>query len=162
MSGTTVRHWLERFGLETERAKRSGTYRRARLEALQEIEMSCRRHGLTRFVRRTTGQFRCSKCTSEAVSERRRRVKEILVREAGSRCQICEYDRYPGALQFHHVDPQHKAFALGHEGLTRSLEKMRAEARKCVLLCGNCHAEVEAGVTALTSVRSSQRVASQV
>ncbi|HVP02814.1 MAG TPA: hypothetical protein VMT10_09610 [Solirubrobacteraceae bacterium] len=29
---------------------------------------------------------------------------------------------------------------------------MRAEARKCVLLCANCHAEVEAGETALPAL----------
>jgi hypothetical protein len=28
-------------------------------------------------------------------------------------------------------------------------EKARAEAQKCVLLCANCHAEVEAGVLGL-------------
>jgi hypothetical protein len=29
-------------------------------------------------------------------------------------------------------------------GITRSLARLRAEAAKCVLLCANCHAEVEA------------------
>jgi hypothetical protein len=35
------------------------------------------------------------------------------------------------------------------KGVARSLEKARAEPRKCVLLCANCHAEVEAGVLGL-------------
>jgi hypothetical protein len=30
-----------------------------------------------------------------------------------------------------------------------ALEKLRAEARKCILLCANCHAEVEAGLITL-------------
>jgi hypothetical protein len=30
--------------------------------------------------------------------------------------------------------------------MTRGIGRMRAEARKCVLLCANCHALVEAGV----------------
>jgi predicted HNH restriction endonuclease len=30
--------------------------------------------------------------------------------------------------------------------MTRGIGWMRAEARKCVLLCANCHALVEAGV----------------
>ena len=73
-------------------------------------------------------------------------VKETLVREAGGRCFICGYDRYAGALQFHHVDRNRKAFALSDQGISRSLARAREEARKCVLLCSRCHAEVEAGV----------------
>ena len=69
--------------------------------------------------------------------------------EAGGRCVICGYDRFAGALQFHHVDPAGKAFALSTQGVARSLEKARAEAGKCVLLCANCHAEVEAGLASI-------------
>ena len=53
------------------------------------------------------------------------------------------YSRYVGALQFHHVDPSAKSFSLSERGLARSLERARAEVAKCVLLCANCHAEVE-------------------
>ncbi len=59
------------------------------------------------------------------------------------------YDRCVQALEFHHIDPATKSFSLSQKGVTRSLAAARAEAAKCVLLCGNCHAEVEAGVTAL-------------
>jgi 5-methylcytosine-specific restriction endonuclease McrA len=76
-------------------------------------------------------------------------MKEILVEEAGGRCALCGYDRYVGALQFHHLDPREKDFALAAEGLTRALDLARAEASKCVLLCANCHAEVQAGLGAL-------------
>ncbi len=34
-------------------------------------------------------------------------------------------------------------------GIAYRLATLRDEARKCVLLCSNCHAEVEAGVAAL-------------
>jgi hypothetical protein len=73
-------------------------------------------------------------------------VKEILVREAGGCCSLCGFDRYFGALHFHHLDPPRKAFAVSREGVTRSLERTREEVRKCVLLCANCHAMVEAGL----------------
>jgi hypothetical protein len=69
------------------------------------------------------------------------------VAEAGGQCAICGYERHPAALQFHHGDPDTKAFGLSHKGVTVGLERARAEAGKCVLLCANCHAEVEAGVT---------------
>ncbi len=54
-------------------------------------------------------------------------------------------DEVPGALQFHHLEPSAKSFGLSMRGLTRSIEKLREEAAKCVLLCANCHAEVEVG-----------------
>ena len=51
-------------------------------------------------------------------------------------------------LHFHHVDPTDKAFGLSGRGMALSLEAARAEAAKCVLLCSNCHAEVESGIAA--------------
>jgi hypothetical protein len=100
-------------------------------------------------VRTTAGRYRCKRCRIEAVSARRRRVKQILVREAGGACRLCGYSRYAGALQFHHVDPTKKMFALSSRGLARSLAKARQEVVKCVLLCANCHAEVEAGIASI-------------
>jgi hypothetical protein len=77
----------------------------------------------------------------------RKRLKEILVQEAGGRCAICGYDRNARALHFHHLDPKTKRLGLSGQGVTYSLAMLRAEAQKCVLLCSNCHAEVEDGVT---------------
>ena len=56
----------------------------------------------------------------------------------------CGYARSIAALHFHHVDRATKSFAVAGRGITRSLEAARAELAKCVLLCANCHAEVEA------------------
>jgi hypothetical protein len=85
----------------------------------------------------------------ESVARRRRRVKAILVADAGGSCCICGYDRYLGALEFHHLDPGKKRFQISWNGVTQALDLVRAEARKCAPLCSNCHAEVEAGVTPL-------------
>jgi hypothetical protein len=51
-----------------------------------------------------------------------------------------------GARHFHHLDPDAKRFSLVERGLTRSLDACRIEAAKCVLLCANCHAEVESSL----------------
>jgi transposase-like protein len=141
---STVRHWLGRYGLVTHRAamprESTGDY----------VERVCPDHGLTRYVRYgEADSFRCLQCRKNRVVRRRRDVKAILVAEAGGACVLCGYDRYIGALQFHHLDPSTKEFGLGLRGVARSLERCRAEARKCVLLCGNCHAEVEAGFAEL-------------
>ena len=74
---------------------------------------------------------------------------QILVAEAGGRSQLCGYDRCVRALGFHHLDPASKSFTVAFGGLTRSIDRARTEAAKCVLLCASCHMEVEAGVTSL-------------
>jgi 5-methylcytosine-specific restriction endonuclease McrA len=122
---------------------------RALASGQQRIESLCPRHGQTTFIRRSAGGYRCASCRSEAVSRRRRRIKAVLVEEAGGSCAVCGYDRCVSALEFHHRVPAEKRFSLSHRGVARSLEKARAEASKCVLLCANCHAEVEAGIVAL-------------
>jgi predicted transcriptional regulator len=139
----TVRHWLKKHGLRTERARSSETQS-------DEIERTCTVHGRTIFVRYgRTDHYRCLRCRKERVVARRRKVKEILVLEAGGACALCGYTRYAGALHFHHLDPTEKQFGLGMRGVARALERCRAEAAKCVLLCANCHAEVEGGVARL-------------
>jgi len=87
-----------------------------------------------------------------SVVRRRRRVKQILVEEAGGRCLLCGYDGSPVALEFHHLDPREKEFGVASRGVARSLDRVRAEVRKCVLLCSNCHAEVEAGIRSISGV----------
>ena len=139
---STIRYWLGKYGLTTHHR---GPGRASRIESGRRV---CKRHGAVHFVTDSHG-VRCTKCRSEAVAARRRRVKQLLVEEAGGRCGLCGYDRYVGALQFHHVDPAEKSFQLGQSGLTRSIDAMREEAAKCVLLCSNCHAEVEGGVAKL-------------
>jgi transposase len=146
VGATTVRHWLRRFELKTLRAP--GPV--GRRDGPRAVIRECRRHGYTTWVRTgSSGRYRCRLCRSAAVTARRRQVKRLMIEEAGGKCVLCGYDRFPGALQFHHRDPAQKSFALSVQGVARSLEKARAEAAKCVLMCANCHAEVEGGVATI-------------
>ena len=143
-SPTTIRHWLRRHDLETARMKRERLGKAALAAGLRTAEIPCPRHGMTRHVRRKGG-FRCARCRVEHVADKRRRIKRQLVLEAGGRCVLCGYDRCVAALHFHHLDRAGKRFALSQQGLSRSMADARDEAAKCVLLCANCHAEVESG-----------------
>jgi len=148
-SPTTVRHWLGRYGLETQRSARLKAGRAAKEAGVPVIELVCRHHGKTEFAVEGRGTYRCLLCRRASVLNRRRKVKAILVQEAGGACALCGYSRCIGALHFHHRDPMTKAFGVSGLGVTRSIERARAEASKCVLLCSNCHAEVENGVAGL-------------
>jgi transposase-like protein len=145
VSYATVQHWLKKHGLETLRSRRRRLTPRPGENGPAVLDATCEVHGPTMFARRTDGYYRCLACRAEAVVKRRRTVKQILVEEAGGACRICGYDRFPAALQFHHVNPKQKAFSLSHRGVTIALDAARAEAAKCLLLCANCHAEVEGG-----------------
>jgi transposase len=149
VSVATVRHWLSRHGLETDATAARRHASAARAKGERAITRVCALHGPTRFVLHSGGTYRCAQCRRAAVMRRRRLVREMIVKEAGGKCLLCGYDEYVGALQFHHLDPAQKKFGLSGRGLTRSLERLRLEAQKCVLLCANCHAAVEAGVRIL-------------
>lgn len=74
-------------------------------------------------------------------SERHRR-KEVLVKMLGGKCARCGYKKSIVALSFHHIRPKDKLFDLSHNGnIMYTWEEIVAEAKKCQLLCLNCHAE---------------------
>lgn len=160
LSVSTVRHWLHKHDLETSgMGWRRQQTRHARDAGLKQITRNCVHHGVTTYVLEGRGYYRCRKCRHEAVSKWRRRAKLRLIEAAGGHCVLCGYDRHPGALHFHHLDPTQKRYTLSRAGHTRNFAEAVAEARKCVLLCANCHAEVERGVAAIPDelVRDAQR-----
>ena len=110
----------------------------------------CERHGLTELAQYSRGPGRgykwcCKRCVGEAVTRRKQKLKRILVEEAGGACAVCGYSRCIVNLTFHHVDPRKKSFAMSM-AVGRSIAAFREEAKKCVLVCANCHGEIEAGV----------------
>jgi hypothetical protein len=110
------------------------------------ITRLCKTHGSTEFVLEGRGYYRCKKCRSHSVHKKRKLNKLKLVEENGGCCSICGYNRYIGALQFHHLDPSLKSFGLSQKGKTLGMDSLREEAKKCILLCANCHSEVEGGI----------------
>jgi formate-dependent nitrite reductase cytochrome c552 subunit len=75
--------------------------------------------------------------TYRSLKKRRSRRKLELVTAAGSACVDCGYATCLAALEFHHRDATTKDFGVG--SFSGSLERLRAEAVKCDLLCANCH-----------------------
>lgn len=149
-SVATVRYWLRRWEIARADARRT---RVDPATAPREVMRVCSRHGRAVYRLDIRGTYRCVLCAQERVAARRREIKRTLVEEAGGCCAACGYDRFQAALQFHHLDPAEKSFGISSRGFSHGIDRAREEARKCVLLCGNCHAEVEAGVRVLEAPR---------
>jgi len=59
-------------------------------------------------------------------------------------CAICGYNKCNRALNFHHVNPEDKKFQVGvNEIRKRAVADLVDELNKCILLCSNCHMEIE-------------------
>lgn len=99
----------------------------------------CKKHGLTSHALDVRGYHRCRPCRVEHVDRRRKLVKQKAVDYLGEKCQRCGYDRYIGALEFHHRDPNEKDFQIA---ASLSWDKIVKELNKCDLLCANCHREI--------------------
>lgn len=89
-------------------------------------------------------QLRGHSCNACCVSQYRRNLKRAALTLAGGQCVRCGYDKCARALSFHHRIASEKSFNLSrYKNLDRAV--FLAEARKCDLLCANCHAEEHCG-----------------
>ena len=86
----------------------------------------------------------CGSCHLKDVSERGHKNRDRIVQHLGGRCRACGYDKYPCALDAHHLDPTIKdsTFASKRGWSWKRIEK---ELQGCVLLCKNCHAAHHSG-----------------
>lgn len=81
------------------------------------------------------------------VRERRHDIKSKAIEYRGGKCVICGYDRCNRALEFHHLDPNTKLMNLSSSRISSSAwEKVKSEIDKCILVCSNCHKEIESGL----------------
>lgn len=78
----------------------------------------------------------------QAVTKRRKKLRIMAVNQLGGKRAICGYNKFQDALEFHHLNNQGKDFGLSEKGMTRSWIRIKAELKKCVLVCANCHREI--------------------
>jgi transcription elongation factor Elf1 len=85
----------------------------------------------------------------QAVSKRRKKIREMTVEYKGGKCFFCGYSKYVGALDFHQVQNDGKDFGISDKGYTRSWQRVKQELDKCILVCANCHRELHGGILQL-------------
>ena len=70
------------------------------------------------------------------------KVKEELIAYKGGKCEICGYNKCIAALEFHHINPEEKDFAISNSNIYKNIEALKQEIDKCMLVCANCHREL--------------------
>lgn len=81
-----------------------------------------------------------SKRVGANVAKRRKKIRDDAIAFLGGRCIKCGYNRCYRALCFHHKNPEEKEFNISSVG--KSWDSVLAEAKKCILVCHNCHMEL--------------------
>jgi len=82
----------------------------------------------------------------ELVRANQARVKKWL-RDYKDTCECSECgEDHPACLDFHHIDPDTKykeVTTMAHNA--NSIDKIKEEIAKCVVLCSNCHRKLHSG-----------------
>ncbi len=81
-----------------------------------------------------------------AKKQRRAMMKQRAVDYKGGKCVRCGYSRSIHALEFHHTVRSTKDGTIMKRGglsMDALWRRLRLELDKCVMLCANCHREVE-------------------
>jgi hypothetical protein len=88
----------------------------------------------------SSSKYYCKACWNKKTYQAARNKLNTLIEERGGQCEECGYNKYIGALQWHHLDPTEKEFSISNRRGS-PIEQLRKEVDKCKLLCANCHAE---------------------
>lgn len=89
----------------------------------------------------------CSKvCKEKAIQESQKRCKDkvsvaFCQFKESIGCSACGYDRFGGSLDFHHLEA--RRFRITGWRWWSNSEELQVEISKCILLCKNCHYELE-------------------
>ena len=141
---TSVRYWKDKYSLKSNFVS---------IKALESKEYGesrfcprCKKDVMTTEFYKRRGKENssvyCKPCTSSQTLERMRKLKSKMIEYKGGCCSRCGYDKYQGALEFHHLDPKEKDFNPSHLKKYTFNERIMSELDKCILVCSNCHREI--------------------
>jgi predicted HNH restriction endonuclease len=84
----------------------------------------------------------CKPCTNSEALLRQRKFKTQCIEYKGGKCEVCGYNKFQGALEFHHKNPTQKDFQISKARGWTFNERIKKELDKCQILCSNCHKEL--------------------
>lgn len=124
-----------------------GRHNTSKLHVITKTEKTCPKCHETKSIadfyrRKSDISTYCKECSCKQTHTRQRLLKIQAIEYKGGECQHCGYRRCLAALEFHHIDPSQKDFAVNTK--LGSFDKIKKELDKCILLCSVCHREEHA------------------
>jgi DNA-binding transcriptional MerR regulator len=141
VSQTTIRYWLKKYNLKTKIYTQIIDNKKVCTKCNINKEIS---EYYFKNKKHKNMHSECKLCFNSRITEQFRDLKTQCIEYKGSKCQICDYNKYQGALEFHHLDPNEKDFAISAATSRLLNETMKKELDKCILVCSNCHKEIHA------------------
>ena len=142
VSYVTIVRYTKKYGLKSKYTKSNQNI----------VNKPCRICGAINYKTPSSYQGNiCITCSGQKSKEKNLKRKLEFLALKGNKCQICGYDKYYGALEFHHIKSKDKS--INHQSLTQhSKELILEELKKCILVCSNCHREIHANLIQLDSL----------
>lgn len=137
-SQTSIRYWLKKYNLNTNYLKNRTLDKKC--PKCLEIKNNSEFYGDLSNNRKLSCY--CKICLNKQTIDRQRKFKKDCIDYKGGKCIICQYNKYIGALEFHHLNPNKKDFNIANQRLTKFDNRIKKELDKCVLVCSNCHREI--------------------
>lgn len=127
---------IDEFGLKKRRLK-SGIAKKYR----QKVCKSCHNKYQKEYFDKNKDQR--IKQNKRVNNHQNKKVALVAEWKQESGCVVCGYNRCAKSLHYHHLDPSEKNFDVSHGAKSRKIEDVKKEIKKCVILCANCHSELE-------------------
>ena len=91
--------------------------------------------------------------------EHRRNKLLELFELKGGKCEHCDLRdlKHIEIYDYHHIDPSQKEFNVGGYVL-KPMEQVLKEAKKCLLLCANCHRIEHARLSRVSRAKETKRL----
>lgn len=148
-SQTNVRHWLKKYGLKTQNLSFSQGFALKEKIIENGIEYklcaacNTKKELLKDFYTKNKKYSHawCKSCLNKQTIKWQQERKIEAINYKGGKCIKCGYNKYAGALDFHHLDPSKKDYSISRRK-NCTLDTIKPELDKCILLCRNCHAEL--------------------
>ena len=145
---TTIRYWVKKHKIpfQTKNFSSQGIKEYGSSRLCPKCKNNCNINEFYDRRGKIGGYVYCKKCTTIQVVEITQKLKQEMVDYKGGCCQKCGYDKYIGALDFHHINPSEKDFTIAHLRQYKFDDIIKSELDKCLLVCSNCHREIHGGL----------------